>query len=531
MNSIKRSCALLLAIVLALGVALQPGIGGVFAESTEQTEQIAEPTAEPSAEPATEPAAEPEGKAETNGGLPVLSFYEQLLACGSLADFDALMRAEENTAALDALTQEEWKQLLERVEEIYAAIEQPTEADALLKEELLKKLNDHIIVICPECAGEGGVHKEGCSALAPVCSCGGEDGAHTEGCPLYVPTAAVCPECGEADGHGETCSQYKAEDGGYAWAALTDTELAAWLMDPANADTVKAILSGEEEEYDALNSRIEAILNGEDTELARQLKESLSALMGMDEPEILAGPDGYIYFDLAAGNIVIGPSSYSGYIYVDGKPEVVSGTPEAGKTYYIFQSNPSAAETSPAHPKNTGYETTDDWQNRQNCRIPSYTRVAHEGQPWTEYITNNTKVKEVSVAWDTAAANFDRTSTDHYINFTSASNYTADVTIDNIWTTYTDTKVEGRTTGGIGVNLSNTGIRCENTHIYIRMKGDNRVNCVHYSSYNGKGNTIEFYDGETTAPSGSITVADFQDNWKANHWGAAIGGADNRRGG
>lgn len=530
MNSIKRSCALLLAIVLALGVALQPGIGGVFAENTEQTEQVTEPAAEPAEEPTTEPAAEPEVKAGTNGELPVLSFYEQLMACGSLADLDALMRAEENTAALDALTQEELKQLLERVEEIYAAIEQPTEADALLKEELLKELNEHIIVICPECAGEGGVHNEGCSALAPVCTCGGEGGAHTEECPLYVPAVTVCPECGEADGHGETCSQYAAEPVRFPWTELTDPELAAWLMDPANADTVKAILSGGGEEYDALNSRIEAILSGEDAELARQVQESLSALLGLDEPEVLAADD-YIYFDLAAGDVEIGKSGYTGWVYVAGVATEVTGSHKDENKYYVYQSTD-------ANKMETGYATKDDFTNKQNCRIPAYPRVSYNGELWTKYITNNTEVEEVSEAWETAAVASDRTAlgvhagrsdpaSGNHIIFASASNYQADVTIDNIWTYYhvrgATTSYNQRREGGITAHLKG----CQGVEITLRLKGDNRFGNIHYSAEQNANNKIIFINGEDEGKEpGSITVADFPNDFSRNHWCAAIGGDD-----
>ena len=72
MNRIKRTCALLLAIVLILGVAFQPGIGGVFAENTEQTEQITELAMqageETAAEPATEATTQP---AEESAAQPV----------------------------------------------------------------------------------------------------------------------------------------------------------------------------------------------------------------------------------------------------------------------------------------------------------------------------------------------------------------------------------------------------------------------------------------------------------------------------
>ena len=485
MNRIKRTCALLLAIVLILGVAFQPGIGGVFAENTEQTEQIAElapqageeTAAEPATEATTQPAVESaaqtvtESKVETEtAGEPgVLSFYEQLMACGSLIDFEALLCAEENTAALDALSQEELEQLLEHVEKISAAIAEPTEEDTLLSEELLKKLNEHIIVICPE--------------------------------------------CGEANGHAETCSQYKAEDGDYVWAALTDTELAEWLMDEANAETVKAILSSEGEEYDALNSRIEAILSGEDEELVQKLQEYLSKLMEMDEAALLA-ENGTICFDLALGNVTIGPSGYSGYIYVDGVKTEVKGEHADANKYYIYQSTEANKAT-------TGYKKQTDLDIKQNCQIPEYPRVSYDGKSWTKYVENNINVEKVSIDWTEAAKNSNRTDTKNHIIFEQKSNYTADVTIDNIWSTYYEASTS-RTTGGIGAHLDDM----TNTTISLRLKGDNRVGCVHYSSDQHSGNKLIFSNGDDASNSGSITVADFKENFGANHWNAVIGAAD-----
>lgn len=444
------------------------------------TELLTEPSTELAIEPTTEllvdSMTESEGETEPAGDvIIVLPFYEQLMTCGSLAEFEALLCAEENAAALDALTQEELQQLLAYVEELYAGIEHPTEADTLLKEELQNKLNEHIIVICPE--------------------------------------------CGEANGHAPTCSQYVAS---YSWAELTDAELAAWLMDEANADLVRTILTSDSEEAAALNLRIEAILDGEDTELAQQLQEYLAALLGTDEPEVLAENNEYIYFDLAAGNVTIGKDTYNGKVFVDGVETQVTGKHVDGNRYYIYQSNPNAEESSSVHPKNTGYATETDFKSKSGCRVPHYDRVKNEGKLWTEYVTNNTDVKMVSNAWAAAADKFGRTGTVYYINFVKESGYTADVTIDNIWSTYHLASVD-RKNGGIGAHLDDQ----KDTTIRLRLKGDNRVGCVHYSSDKGSGNQIIFDNGETVDAPGSITVADFPQNFKANHWNSAIGAADN----
>lgn len=360
MNRIKRVCALLLAIMLAVGVALQPGIGGVFANKTEQTEQITEPATEPITEPMMEPAAEPITEPATD------------LAEEPVAEPATDLAAEPVT--------------------------EPTEEPT------------------PDLAAE------------PV----------TEPMEEPVPDLAAEP-----------------------------------VAEPAT-DSVT--------------------------------EES-----------------GYIYFDLAAGNVTIGKSTYSGSVFVDGDVKPVSGTHAAENKYYVYQSTE-------ANRLETGYEKTDDYTNKTNCRIPVYNRVQNGEILWTDYVTNNTDVKKVSENWENAAAASGRTATKNRITFNSESGYSADVTIDNIWTSYRASSAEGRTTGGIGANLKNSNINCLNTHIQLRLKGDSRVGCVHYSAGEGNGNQIIFSNGETEGTPGSITVADFPGDYKANHWSSAIGGADNPAG-
>ncbi len=224
-------------------------------------------------------------------------------------------------------------------------------------------------------------------------------------------------------------------------------------------------------------------------------------------------PKEYIYFDLAAGNVEIGGTTYSGSIFVNGEAKPVSGTHEAKNEYYIYQSTAT-------NKSETGYKDTTDYTNRTNCRVPTYNRVQYNSQPWTEYITNNTKVVEVSTNWEKAAAQ--RTATPNYIILKQESGYTANVTIDNIWSNHHEASTS-RTTGGIGAHLDNM----EGTTINLILKGDNRVGCVHYSSDRGSGNQLIFSNGDDASKPGSITVADFPGRWGANHWNAVIGAADN----
>jgi len=414
----------------------------------------------------------------------------------------------------------------------------------------------HIPDVCPVC-GEKGQHSETCPfhQLA-VCTCGSENGQHSENCPLYL--LAICPECGGKNGeHVGTCSQYTVGDQHYPWSGMTDPEFAAWIMDAANAEQVKTILKQDgSEECGALHARIEDLFDGEELQLAQQVAEYLSALLWLDQVNLQAEKTGdYIYFDLAAGDVKIGPSGYSGAIYVNvnGTEErtPVTGTHADTNRYYIYQSTdenratsghqnaPTASATMFA---TTGsaymYQATaandvETGDTLQNAIVPQYDRVKitvndegdidadGEEKSWTEYITNNTNVKKVSQNWDIAAAASGRTATPNKITFEAGGTY--DATIDNIWSTYYHAST-ARITGGITAHLGTT----ENTNIQLKLKGDSRFCNIHYHSYEEKNNQIVFSNGDLDSAPGSVTVADFDKNWAANHWCSAIGGNDSQ---
>lgn len=250
-------------------------------------------------------------------------------------------------------------------------------------------------------------------------------------------------------------------------------------------------------------------------------KEPVTATVGSGE---------YIYFDLAAGNVDITDTNYTGWVFVDGTETKVTGPHAKTNKYYVYQSNST-------NQANTGYATQADCDNPTKCRIPVYDRVKitvnGEEKFWTNYITNNTDVETVSKNWETAAANSGRTAlgaqakngaaaTGNHIIFANKSNYEADVTIDNIWTYY-QTFGNDRNTGGITAHLKGS----TDTKIYIRLKGDNRLGNVHYGAYENSRNQIIFSNGEAeTQTPGSITVADFPLDLSKNHWASAIGGDD-----
>ncbi len=256
-------------------------------------------------------------------------------------------------------------------------------------------------------------------------------------------------------------------------------------------------------------------IGGVFAENAEKAGEYITSLLENREAGVKTeiGSNEYIYFDLAAGSVNITSTTYSGAIYVNGEAKPVSGTHLKSNKYYIYQStNGNKMET--------GYKETSDYENVRNCRIPTYPRVTQNGDAWGDYITNNTKVKEVSENWDIAAAASDRTDTKNTITFGAGGTY--DTIIDNIWCTYYHADA-GRTTGGITAHLgTQTG-----TDIQLKMKGDNRFCNIHYHSYEKKNNQIVFSNADSDSTPGSITVADYQTNWQANHWCSAIGGNDN----
>lgn len=240
-----------------------------------------------------------------------------------------------------------------------------------------------------------------------------------------------------------------------------------------------------------------------------------------EEDATAVDPNDYIYFDLAAGNVEISSTSYSGAVYVKGEIKPVTGDHKADNKYYVYQSNTD--KDSPGYYENTGYDNTGDYNDTKNCHVPDYKRVSYDGKPWREYITNNTEVKTVSTNWEKAAEDSDRKSTINKINFATESYYSVDMTVDNIWSSYHPNSTS-RTNGGIGAHLDNM----KGTSIQLRLKGDNRVGCVHYSSDLGSGNQIIFSNGDDNSTPGSITVADFPNQWGYNHWNAVIGAADSK---
>jgi len=247
---------------------------------------------------------------------------------------------------------------------------------------------------------------------------------------------------------------------------------------------------------------------------------------------------GTVYFDLAAGNVTITGSTYTGYVFkiIDGIEQKVTvtgpHTNDPKKHYYVYQSSSA--------PNNRAAI----WADGVVCKPPQYQDItAPDRRTWREFITNNTNVESVIEAWDKnhpdIAEAVGRQATENRIEITGA--VTCDLTIDNIFSTHQDhaNLPDYRKTAGILFVPMRNNSSVRNSKVTVKIVGDNRVGAVHYSNSADNGNEIIF---EGT---GSLTVADVDgttrpgstnlndvvginsgEGYWSNHWSSAIGGHD-----
>ena len=278
------------------------------------------------------------------------------------------------------------------------------------------------------------------------------------------------------------------EDVGILYA-LTADELAV-LKEHANL----LYLSIPEPTYDDTMNRDDIIAT------LTVLEEDLAGTYEPVSVYLTEPKDGYIAFDLEAGDVKITASEYSGYVFVDGEATRKFGTHNADNKYYVYQ-------------------TKDD---NKGSEIPTYQRVGHpteSGKTWGDYITNNTDVRGVMNAWETQASTVSRTSTQHTITITGAGTY--DLTIDNVWSSFIESS-NTRTTGG----LKYAPAAGTSPQLTVTIIGDNRFGNIYYTSLATYcGSQLIFQESEDK-PNGTLTVATFPDRIGASHYTSVIGGND-----
>lgn len=246
------------------------------------------------------------------------------------------------------------------------------------------------------------------------------------------------------------------------------------------------------------------------------------------EDYTLGDTNQYIYFDLAAGDVLVNGKDFRGSyyeIYADGTWEIKTITgnidsPEyTGKQFYIYQSNspasagvfhinpetpvaPEVPETpenpedpeAPENPENPETpenpevpENPEDPETPENpeapvvpetieLRLPVYAPVTYNGQLWSDYITNNTDVQAVNDAWPIDAAEFQgRTPTSNRIYVVGDGNGT-DVTFvfDNLWSDYNTSAAVTDNNSGFPTHYPVAFYPKKGNDLTVLLKGDNR---------------------------------------------------------
>lgn len=264
----------------------------------------------------------------------------------------------------------------------------------------------------------------------------------------------------------------------------------------------------------------------------------------------------YIYFDLHAGDVIITPDSYSGYVYVNGIATEINGQIDPSKQsdnhYYIYQST-------------SGNKSQTGWVSKIGdgiCRIPKYESVTVGGRLWSDYITNNDNVEEVIEAWDSeqgiisdinnttgaalagAVRKVGRSSTQYFINVrgNGVNPVNCNITICDLYSRYQPHGAT-RTSGGITFKPN-----VDFSTLTINLLGDNRFGNVHYFSgkqngdllennriiFQGTGSltaaTVDFYKGTSAQSSSDEFDGDNVYGYFSNYWCSAIGGDDGAEG-
>lgn len=259
-----------------------------------------------------------------------------------------------------------------------------------------------------------------------------------------------------------------------------------------------------------------------------------------------------VYFDLAAGNVIINSAGYSGYIYNGGSVTEVLGSHDPENTYYVYQSTGDAAGYTSADKQWNYRGAVTGWINN-NIVLPDYLGVTYKGEAWSDFITDNTEVEQVIEVWDDGkyirsdqlsapdeayvgiaqVRDVGRTHTRNYI-LVEGSNAVFNLTIDDIYSVLQQ-KVERSPNTEVFRNRKKGGIvymPSGNTELRINIVGDNRMGCIHIDNNPSDKIIIEGTGSLTVADADFLTLSDvpgthneFGDTkgYTSNFWNSAIG--------
>ncbi|MBR5611493.1 MAG: InlB B-repeat-containing protein [Bacteroidales bacterium] len=260
---------------------------------------------------------------------------------------------------------------------------------------------------------------------------------------------------------------------------------------------------------------------------------------------------GYIYFDIAAGNVTIEGNSYSGKVFVavagDTVAQVISGVHESGNKYYIYQSCVTEVNKNKGNFK-VGYPGYDNKNKKGTGKLtlPTYPEVMYdETTRWRDFITNNSNVESVIEAWDNSTGANSNSSIDNTKAVRKAGRESTQntimisgkvgvcyMTIDNIYISKQESQGNRKSSSISFIPEDKTG-----SILTLNIVGDNRVGAVHYDN-NTKAESEEKQNKLVFEGAGSITAADTDfrtgkynaggsiTGYYSNHFDSAIGNAD-----
>ena len=372
--------------------------------------------------------------------------------------------------------------------------------------------------------------------FSDACSeCGGVFGDHAESCSAYVisddeSSFADVPQTGDEPVDGDDTLLPESPEmpdtpqsfSGQLLAADTLEEMYSLMLSAMDED-ISLLYQLTAEELAVLKSHADGLYLGiakptkDDTGNLEGIISTLTVLeeqqAGVDRDVAVYGSsttplsgNGYIYFDLSAGDVVITAGTYTGSYYDGSTTITVTGTHNADNKYYVYQSN-------------TDHNPTISGNTLTN--LPNYNRVSSPlgSGTWGDYITNNSNVEDVIKNWSIYAKQEGRDATEKRISISGSGTY--DITIDNLWSSHQIASTS-RTSGGLSFTPEKNG------KLTVHLVGDNRFGNIHYDATTDQ--TAQIIFNSSSEDPGTLTVANIAENSGTNHYNAAIGGNDSGSG-